>query len=664
MVSRKWITSLALVVWGGSFGCQRGTTDLNVSASALGSATAAPSEVPSAPATFGKNSVAAAMPEGKPMLGVTSFVAMVYEEPKDTSKRIGYLRVGALVPRSEQPVGNKGCPEGWYEIAPRGFVCAGKDATTNLEDPILKAASRRPDTTAALPYRYGFVRAVLPMYIKVPTAEEQNKSEFKLKDHLDWYGQNKDEVDRMKLGAFDVPLDERGVPIKGKNVGDLGQRKTSLELKLGELLGGNSDEDPIPFWLEGGKRSIPNISDFKVGETSVFADRARRFTGLAFVGSFPTGPESLNRRFAITTDLRLAPTTKIKPDSGSPWHGVEIEDAAELPFAFVREQGAVRYVASGDSATRGDELVHRSVVKLTGKLKRLGGEKYYVTRDGDLVRAGDVGLVVAPRTFPKAGENGEKWIDVNVTEQTLIMWEGKRPIYATLVSTGREEFPTVTGEFKIRNKHITATMDSNEGSDVGGGAPARARVSTGDGDAVVSAGAPEPASGPKKTDAKKTAKKDDKKPTSNAAAPKKAATTQADKGSKKPAAADKAKSPKDTKPGAKDKDKSKPKAGATGTPAKIPKKGDGEYGVTKRRGEGTYQLRDVPYIQYFAQGYALHAAYWHDVFGKQRSHGCINLSPIDAHRVFMWTEPAIPEGWHAINTGPEFGEGTTVVVHE
>jgi hypothetical protein len=78
----------------------------------------------------------------------------------------------------------------------------------------------------------------------------------------------------------------------------------------------------------------------------------------------------------------------------------------------------------------------------------------------------------------------------------------------------------------------------------------------------------------------------------------------------------------------------------------------------------TYKLRDVPYIQYFAAGVALHAAYWHDVFGKERSHGCVNLSPIDAHRVFMWTEPAIPEGWHGLNTGDGFGEGTTVIVHE
>lgn len=589
-------------------GCKRGEP----SAEALGTASAAASgsagalSLPSAPPDIGKNSVPQAMPQGRPLLGITSFVTIVYDQPRDTSKRIGYLRLGAKVPRSDEAVSTKGCEGGWYEIAPRGFVCAGKDATTDLEDPVLRAASRGPDLTAALPYRYGFVRAVLPLYLKIPTAEEQHKSEFKLKEHLAWYEENKETVDKVSLGAWDVPLDDRGVPIKGKELGELGQQKNSLEAGLGVLFGGQSDADPPPFWLEGGRRAIPNVSEFAVPEYAVFADRARRFTGLALVGSFQAGEESLNRRFAITTDLRLAPTTKLKPDTGSPWHGVEIEDPSMLPFAFVREQGAARFSISGGSATRGEELAHRSVVSLAGKVKRAdAGERYLATKGDDYVRASDVGVVIAPRTWPKAAEAGEKWVEVSLSQQTLVLWEGKRPVYATLVSTGRAEYPTLTGEFRIKNKHITATMDSNESSDVGGG-PVRKTA--------------QKSKGESSKDAKKDTKKDKK------ADPKK----------------------KDDKAGA----------------AAIPKKGDGEYGVTKRRGEGTYALRDVPYIQYFAAGFALHAAYWHDVFGKQRSHGCVNLSPIDAHRVFKWTEPAIPEGWHAINTGEEFGEGTTVIVHD
>jgi hypothetical protein len=59
-----------------------------------------------------------------------------------------------------------------------------------------------------------------------------------------------------------------------------------------------------------------------------------------------------------------------------------------------------------------------------------------------------------------------------------------------------------------------------------------------------------------------------------------------------------------------------------------------------------YDLRDVPYVQYFTEGYALHAAYWHENFGTPHSHGCVNLSPLDARFLFHFTAPAVPQGWH------------------
>jgi hypothetical protein len=61
----------------------------------------------------------------------------------------------------------------------------------------------------------------------------------------------------------------------------------------------------------------------------------------------------------------------------------------------------------------------------------------------------------------------------------------------------------------------------------------------------------------------------------------------------------------------------------------------------------SYALKDVPFVQYFHEGYALHAAYWHDEFGKERSHGCVNLSPRDAAKLFEWTDPVVPKDWHS-----------------
>ncbi len=47
-----------------------------------------------------------------------------------------------------------------------------------------------------------------------------------------------------------------------------------------------------------------------------------------------------------------------------------------------------------------------------------------------------------------------------------------------------------------------------------------------------------------------------------------------------------------------------------------------------------YFLEDVPWILYYDGDRALHGAYWHDRFGTQSSHGCVNLSPRDARWLF------------------------------
>ena len=61
-----------------------------------------------------------------------------------------------------------------------------------------------------------------------------------------------------------------------------------------------------------------------------------------------------------------------------------------------------------------------------------------------------------------------------------------------------------------------------------------------------------------------------------------------------------------------------------------------------------YAIEDVPYVQYFAKGVGLHGAFWHRGFGHVRSHGCVNLAPLDAQRLFAFTSPHLPAGWTAV----------------
>ena len=61
-----------------------------------------------------------------------------------------------------------------------------------------------------------------------------------------------------------------------------------------------------------------------------------------------------------------------------------------------------------------------------------------------------------------------------------------------------------------------------------------------------------------------------------------------------------------------------------------------------------YYVNHVPWVMFFQAHNALHGAYWHDRFGNTKSHGCVNLAPKDAKRLFDWLQPALPNGWTSI----------------
>ena len=53
----------------------------------------------------------------------------------------------------------------------------------------------------------------------------------------------------------------------------------------------------------------------------------------------------------------------------------------------------------------------------------------------------------------------ERWIDVNLTTQTLSAYEGDTPVFTTLISSGTWDHPTVTGQFRIWLEFESQTMD-------------------------------------------------------------------------------------------------------------------------------------------------------------------------------------------------------------
>lgn len=428
-------------------------------------------------------------------LASTATETSIYEEPRWGARRIGYLRAGAIVKRSADPVtSGPRCPKGWYQVEPRGYVCVGAMATLDLQDPVVIASALRPREDG-LPYPYVLSRSSPPpLYARLPSRADQRRFEPDLHDHL------------------------------AKN-----------------LTPGNAPPpDPIPAWLAPGSPSL-SMGNEVHGAERVFLGRPRGRAGFALL----TTVEHEGRRYGVTTGLAVIPLDRVRVVEPSRFSGIALADGVTLPVAFVRRAGAFRVIDGPRGLAPGAALGFREAVPVTEEERRAGGTRYLVARDGSWIRASDVVVVKGMRHLPRWAEEGGKWIDVSIPRQSLVAYEGTRPVYATLVSTGvggtgdpEETHATVQGIFKVYEKHLTVTMDGDEVSD-------------------------------------------------------------------------------------------------------------------------SFDLRDVPFVQYFHKGYALHAAYWHDDFGHAHSHGCVNLAPVDAAWLFRWTDPRVPPGWHGVMAK----EGTIVFVH-
>jgi hypothetical protein len=410
-------------------------------------------------------------------LVATAREVIVYAEPTRSARRLGYLRLGARVQRAPASAGHDGCAHGWYRIGPEGYVCVGNAATLDEHHPLAELARTRPDREAALPYAYGRSKpAPPPLYTHLPSAAEIVALEGKM---------------------------ARGT----SGFADLTPRALPPELANGAAL-------PMPFGYA--RASI--------------AETPRALPNSAF--ALLDVVEQDGRRFAITTDLELVPLDRLTRVEASAFHGVVLDETTTLPLVFVRSKHAVLFSGSPEHGFRpARPLAYREALSLGERSATIGGVRYLETRAGTWLA--DVELVHVAASPRPAGVRGERtWVHVSITDQSLVAYAGARPVFATLVSTGRDGLgdPVTThstprGEFVIHTKHVSVTMNGDEVGD-------------------------------------------------------------------------------------------------------------------------EFDLRDVPYVAYFTQGFAFHAAYWHDAFGAPHSHGCVNLSPLDARWLFDFTEPAVPQGWH------------------
>ncbi len=228
--------------------------------------------------------------------------------------------------------------------------------------------------------------------------------------------------------------------------------------------------------------------------------------------------------------------------------GVVITPQTELPLAFVRRNYTTAYpepaLSKGDrrkAKAKAVDVGRFTLHKVLESHPKEGRFAQSFRIEVGWLDSHQVGLIEqTPR--PDDVGSDEKWILIDLSEQTAVAYEGDRMVYATLISTGKgtngpESF-TPTGKYRINNKLRSARMAGGEG-------------------------------------------------------------------------------------------------------------------------DGYHFLSDVPWVQYFHGGYAMHGVYWHNAFGWPTSQGCVNLTAHDAQWFFEWTGPEMPAGWYSYNPDER---GTTIVI--
>jgi len=515
---------------------------------------AAPAEAPTA------WSVAPTLPADYkgPLFVVTSLAAGVYVDASFESKKLGYLRNGSRVPVSAEAASKKNCTGGWYRLNSGGFVC-GNLGTTDLTRPEVKFAGGAPNLAEILPYPYARnAKNGTPLYHSVPSREQMERYEPYLLEHVEAAADPKAEKGE-KRGA--VQKTSTTSSSGGTGSGGSANTTSSSELAAAIADGGllpapaAADPDPDKPWWQR-ENSKDRLHELKLQELESDADDvlAKRMVAGFYVAVDKTFRWN-NRSWYKTTKGLVAPSDRFWQAAGPKFKGVELDgETWKLPVAFVyggrKSIGSYDIDADAKTIKNAKSFERFEALPLTGKTLEYGGTRYEQLSTGGWVKQSQV-RITAPGPLPTGLGPTERWIDVNLKSQTLVAYVGERPIYATLISSGKEskikdkDHSTPTGEWRVREKHITTTMD-------------------GDGTAA---------------------------------------------------------------------------------------------------GDLPYSIEDVPYVMYFHRAYALHGAFWHNNFGMQMSHGCVNLAPLDAKYLFFFADPPIPAGFHGVWSS-DAHPGTRVVIHE
>ena len=225
--------------------------------------------------------------------------------------------------------------------------------------------------------------------------------------------------------------------------------------------------EPLPYTYARNQRdtNLYKVSNPDAREVNTVRPLTSK-SGAAIIGSFSaSGPDFETEQLAMMTTGQFLRTKDLEQAKFSQFHGLELEGDIKLPAGFVVKRGVAAWdIDKLQRLKRKRELSYHDVLNLTGSTRKIHGNKVWETVDGEWVRHRDVSVVRKRSQLPEFVHASRRWIDVSVIMGTAVAYIGSEPVYATLVSVGKDrigeglENPAITkrGEFPVVAKAITA----------------------------------------------------------------------------------------------------------------------------------------------------------------------------------------------------------------
>jgi lipoprotein-anchoring transpeptidase ErfK/SrfK len=422
------------------------------------------------PAEYG--SVALSVPRPKPeeltlhaLAGFT--IVAVYAKPNLESEHLGYLRMGTrtmVTPKVDDE--GEGCKDGFHALPSGGFACASKGLIVDAEkEPFMHRPPPPPRADQPVPYDYAVIaRDGAAMWWRVPTSEELALAQLRWDNTI---GKVKRE-DAAQKAAEKAAKEDRPIG-DGEAVADAEQpedvRPTDEDLP--RLPGAKLDAETEAARIEAEKKKLAELA-VQWNELPLQPDRPFLEKGnMISIGSKVVENGHVFWRTARGGYVEARYTYRYGPKD---FQGGEITDEAVAAFGFVWDENSApahRMLESGKLKWE-SKLEHRALV-VGVEEATVEDREYLVTKDGLYVRKKQLRMA-EKQARPEEVKPWERWIDVDLEKQILVAYEGDRPVYATLVSTGRkgtkeESFRTPKGTFRIRSKHISSSMAGSTATD-------------------------------------------------------------------------------------------------------------------------------------------------------------------------------------------------------